>query len=424
MPLKRYYRITAGLLLVLLVSAAVFIWFLLTNQRRNEDFDTAEQHQENDNLENFSERLFPRKVVEPITNDEAITNNESSTPSMSLVSACPDPSAELTEECMATLDALFTDKKIGHLDYLWITFKNQLTYGQVYFDPVGDRQRVSEALFNPECSFGDKDEPRWDLYEECHADAFARLFHFTRKCNNPSGYADRIDRWFLYLWEEQESGELRNQFDLRFLAIENAPSTEQDRLTLQLWEEVLEIRWVVERCEQFNVKEILIDPARDIEIFNKLRAANTKAFVNDRHGQRMEVGESLQVFAARFGEAWAVITYDGTSSWHTFRAEQYPWIYTNRELFRRDATRASKLLAGVQIAIELEESRIEFDWDYLVSHICTNQLETDSTNCQTAINSLRANLDPVESDKLLVLGQIEEMSIELGVYDQISTDDP
>ncbi len=144
--------------------------------------------------------------------------------------------------------------------------------------------------------------------------------------------------------------------------------------------------------------------------------------VNDQISLDYEIRQSLQALAARFGDEWAVVTHHGSAAWRVFRAEQLPWIQTNQVLFRRDATRESKLLAGVQIALELAESELEFDWDFLVTHICTDQKHTDATSCQTAINELYYSLDSLEQDKFQVLSQIERVALELGVYSPAPND--
>ena len=420
MPHRRYYRFVAVVSLTLLGSSLVLGWSLSTNQRGNDELETTEQRQDTDTLETVDKWDLPYKTVNSTTRAEVPSIGESTAPKVYLVSACPDPSAELTYECMATLDDLFTDKKIGHLRYLWITFKSQLTYGQIYFDPIGDRERVAEALDNPSCNLTDENDVRWDLYDECHADSFARHFHFTRMCLNPEYYKSRYYYWFSDAWDPENKGEFISRFDRRLSWIDSLPLEKRATQINDLWEETLESRWIVNECEQFNVETILIDPTRDQELFDKLRSAGRLLKVNDRIGVGHEIRESLQALAARFGEAWAVITHEGSPAWRTYRAEQYPWIHTNQKLFHHDASREAKLFNGVEIAVELAESGLDFDWDYLVSHICTDQKDTDSINCQTAINALRAKLDPIEEDKLLVLGQIEQKSIELGVYDQTS----
>lgn len=54
-----------------------------------------------------------------------------------------------------------------------------------------------------------------------------------------------------------------SQLDLRLETIDFLPKEERKQRTYQLWEEVLEFRWINKQCEQFKVEGILIDPARD-----------------------------------------------------------------------------------------------------------------------------------------------------------------
>ncbi|MCY3541160.1 MAG: hypothetical protein OXH31_04560 [Gammaproteobacteria bacterium] len=424
MPKNRFERVVPTVLFGLSGSSALLFLSTLPNQGGNEDFGSAKQHHETNVIEMISETLLSPTVIGVTSTTEDSTSREPDAPMVYLVSACPDPSVEMTYECELILDAFFTQKKIGHRNYQWIAFNNPLNYSRIFFDPVRDKERVSEALHNPTCSLNDKDDVRWDLYEECHAEAFTNLNQFTRKCINPQWYQSRLDYWFEEARGYKIDGKFMSKFDYRLSWIDSLSFEMRAMQINSLWEETLRTRWVVNQCEQFDVEKILIDPTRDQGLFEKLRSVGRVLGVDDGISVSYEVRESLRALAARFGEAWAVITHHGSPAWRTFRAEQYPWIYTNRELNRRDANRASKLEAGVQIVMELAESGIEFDWDYLVSHICTDQQETDSIDCQTAINALREKLDPIEADKLLVLGQIEKKSIELGIYDQTTTVEP
>ena len=298
----------------------------------------------------------------------------------------------------------------------WIKFDSPLNYGRIFSNPIRDREKTLEALNNPNCNLADEDDIRWDLYDECDADAFANFYHFTRKCQDPNRYDHRYDQWFRKGWGIQIDGVLASRFEARRSNIDKVPADERDRRTRQLWEEVLETRWVVKQCERFNVEEILIDPNRDLEFVSKLRLAGKILKVNDRIDLEYEIKESLRAIAAQFGDEWAVITHDGSPTWRAFRAEQLPWIQTNRKLFQRDATRESKLLAGVQIALELADSGLEFDWDFLVTHICTDEKNSDSTSCQAAINKLYSSIDALEEDEFQMLVQIERVALELDVY--------
>ena len=399
-------RLLVIVLIVVIGAMVLAVWVLITDHGRNETQSTSVS------LEEMNEVVQINKETHTIYDhsngdSETLSIQDSFEISLDLVAACPDPSAELSDLCVAALDAVYTEKKIGVRRMEWINFNSPLTYRRIFSDPVQDRERVVEALRNPNCNLNDEDDIRWNLYDECHADAFANLFHFTRKCLDPNSYDNLYSQWFSIE---------------RHWIKENTPEDERDQRTRQLWEKVLETHWVVKECERFNVEEILIDPKRDQDILNKLRAAGKVLQVNDQISLDYEIRKSLQALAARFGDEWAVVTHHGSAAWRAFRAEQLPWIQTNQVLFRSDATRESKLLAGVQIALELAESELEFDWNFLVTYICTDQKHTDTTSCQTAINELYYSLDSLELDKFQILSQIERVALELGVYSPAPND--
>ena len=403
--------------LVVIVGVIVFAgWVLFAGRWRIETQSSPVSFEETSQVAQISEEthsIYDHSNVD----SETMSIQDSFDISLVLVAACPDPSAELSDLCVAALDAVYTEKKIGVRRMEWINFNSPLTYRRIFSDPVQDRERVLEALSNPNCNLTDEDDIRWDFYDECHADAFANLFHFTRKCLDPNSYDNLYSQWFSKAWGVPVDGVLTSRFESERRWIkENTPEDERDQRTRQLWEKVFETHWVVKECERFNVEEILIDPKRDQDILNKLRSAGKVLQVNDRISLEYEIRQSLQALAARFGDEWAVVTHHGSPAWRAFRAEQLPWIQTNQVLFRSDATRESKLLAGVQIAVELAESELEFDWDFLVTHICTDEKNFDSTSCQTAINELYYSLDSLEQDKFQILSQIERVALELGVY--------
>lgn len=421
MPNKLSKRALVIVLLVVIGAMVLAVWVLITDHGLNETQSTSVSFEEMNEVAQINEEarsIYDLSSVDSMTTDE----KDSFDISLDLVAACPDPSAELSDQCIATLDAVYAKKMMGRLHLDWIKFDLPLNYARIFSDPVRDREKVLEALSNPNCNLTDENDVRWDLYDECHADTFANFYHFIRKCQSPDRYYSRYDQWFRRGWEIQVEGTLASRFESRQWYIDKAPADERNRRTRQLWEEVLETRWVVKECERFNVDEILIDPNRDHEFVSKLRSAGKILQVNNRIDLEYEMMQSLRGLSARFGDDWAVVTHHGSPAWRAFRAEQRPWIQTNQVLFQTDATRESKLLAGVQIAVELAESELEFDWDFLVTHICTDQKHTDATSCQTAINELYYSLDSLEQDKFQILSQIERVALELGVYSPAPND--
>lgn len=413
------YRLNkrAGFIVLTVSIGAIVlaVWFFFAGQRRSETQSAPGSVEEIDQVARINDKTL--SIYDHSNGDSMTTSvKDSFDISLDLVAACPDPSADLSDQCVATLDAVYAKKMMGRLYLDWINFDLPLNNSRIFMDPVRDREKVLEALNNPNCNLSDEDDIRWDLYDECDADAFANFYHFTRRCRHPDRYDNRYDYWFGE-WYVKVDGVWTSRFEAeKSWIVEDTPEDGRDRRTRQLWEKVLETRWVVKECERFNVEKILIDPSRDQNFLKKLLSVGKILKVNDQIDLEYEIMESLRAIAAQFGDEWAVITHDGSPAWRAFRAEQQPWIQTNRKLFQRDATRESKLLAGVQIALELADSDLEFDWDFLVSHICTDQRNSDPTSCQTAINKLYSSFDALEDDELQILVQIERVALKLGVY--------
>lgn len=342
-----------------------------------------------------------------------------------IVAACPEPRIRITDECWDYIDAHFSDKRIAPQNLEWIFTKDPLTYGRVFQDPVRDRELVIEVLNDPLCDLSGVNDLRWDLYDRCHATAFANFFHFHRICSGGE-YQSRLSNWLEVGWGLLNWGERISQFDKRLELLEQKPESEQRYLTNQLWEEFLYTHWSIKNCERFDVEEILTDSNRDLHPLEQLQTRSEKIGVQWKNFEgsyrSIPIRKSLSGLAAYYGDFWAVSGYGGKREWYDRRNERYPWIKTNRILYGRDGTRESKLSAAVSIVVELEDSGIDFDWDHLVHHVCTDQKKPDPQSCQDAIDALDSALDPNEVRKGRVLDRIEGLAITLGVFDRTDSE--
>ena len=378
-------------------------------------------------LQDSSSTLSTRPVDQPplpITSNAVQISKQLN--NADILEVCPDPSAEvLTETCWGYLDRLLSEKPRVNEDLHWIQFSEEMTLRRIFEDPSRERQRVLETLKNPECILSDSSDIRWDLYDTCHASAFTYLKHFELKCSSPRSYSLRISRWFFPSYEQQ-NGKWISKFDWRLGVIESYPANETKLRTQELWEEILEDRWIVRQCEKFDFEHIWIDPKRDVELMSQLEDVGTKLGVSWKDYEDLYLGtlidRTLTALAARFGHMPAIFTYGGSSKWYQYRDEKHPWILTNYAIFANDASRQDKLLNGVHTVIGLEDSDLEFNLDDLVNHLCTNQSQPDPENCQTTIENLRSSLAPTEWRIQQLLDRIERIALDQGIYFDTETD--
>lgn len=422
-PIQR--QVTSILLVLSCLIVGVFIFLTVvqnTNYRSNSEVayvklnvDHKDQSESSlrYNSTSSEQLLEPEVPIKPLHSD--------------IVAYCPDPRVEPSQVCWDYLDKFLLDISEGHQRSHWIKHSEDVTYRQIFEDPMRDRQLVIDTLDNPECMLTNKTDFRWNLTEKCRASAFVNFHQFQLKCGHPTSYSWRTSSWFFPLYE-QNNGTWISKFDSRLSAIEHTFEHDKERRKQNLWEEVLETRWIVKQCEGFDVEKILIDYERDATIIDRLQEVGRNLGVrwsNFEDGYRIiPITNSLIAIAAYFGETNSIISYDGHREWFAYRDEKHPWIRTNYDLFASKNTRDEKLSKGIQTVIELEDSGIDYDLKLLVQHICTDQTTLDPDTCQTTINNLRTRLRPNEWRQQQVLDRIERIALESGIYYGTSDDKP
>ena len=335
---------------------------------------------------------------------------------LDLIAACPQPHENDSEECLRAMGVRIRDWPLEFPDTTWISLPNRLTLGRALRDPYGDRARVVEALQQEECLLESGETVRWDLKDSCHSDAFANLSVFLWACNEPRDLQE--------LYED---------------VVENREKAHQESTNSQRWKSnlqssiirLLRARWLNDKCDNYQVSELRFDESRDKEQHKLLKA--TASRLGEIWDRPPHVPETfvLKALAARLGDESAAMQYHCLSmnranadSWEKHINKVWPWRKTLREIegdgiyFIVDGApkTAKRLRLGVSIAVSLQSSKLDFDWNFLVGEVCKREKPDDST-CQEAIAELKGSLDWDRKDELQALDKFETVSMELGLFD-------
>ena len=351
---------------------------------------------------------FVRIKIEPWLEVSIVEHRD-----LDLVDICPNTLEEFSTECQSALDDHFAELPLELSATSWIIQPNRLTYGRVFEDPIGDRKRVIEALQRKDCQLKDGEGARWGLKETCHADAFANFSVFLWTCSK-SRNLQRLHNAIV---------------DPSSIAHPASDPVLYKRKMQSRIVKLLEARWFRGQCDKYEVSEIRIDEHRDQESYDILRS--TAKRLGDVWDQSSTVPEVfvLKSLAARFGDESAAVLYGSTGdrkgdSWRKHIQAVWPWksmleeIRGNTMLAVIDGppTTSRRLHLGILVAVSLQESGLEFDWNRLVRKVCTRKNPTQAT-CQLAIEELNLSLEWDQEIELEALDMFESVSIELDLYD-------
>ena len=314
------------------------------------------------------------------------------------------------------MDKRFSDWPLEFPDTTWISLPNQLTLGRALRDPIGDRARVVEALQQEACLLESGEGVRWELKDSCHSDAFANLSVFLWACNVPKDLDSIYKR-----------------------VVDNTAKALQEPTDSQRWKlntqssiiQLLRARWLNDKCDNYQVAELRFDEHRDKEQHELLKA--TASRLGEIWGRSPYVPETfvLKALAARLGDVSAAMQYHGPSNylvkedaWEKHINKVWPWRKAVRAIrgegiyFFVDGppSTARRLQLGVSIAMSLQSSKLEFDWNFLVGEVCKREKPDDLT-CQEAISELKGSLHWDRKDELQALDKFETVSMELGLFD-------
>jgi len=152
------------------------ITFLSINRVGNKEIDTenANLSLSNPKSENdLSELIHDVRLG---SSDGSATTLVLQKPQLSdIVNCCPDPSTDPTDTCWQYLDLHFSIIRTGAKKLRWIDHRDHITLQSIFADPLGDRQKVIDALNDPECMLADASDFRWNLSDQCNATAFVNF---------------------------------------------------------------------------------------------------------------------------------------------------------------------------------------------------------------------------------------------------------
>lgn len=411
---------------VLVCGFIATITFLSINRLGNKNIDT-----ENPNLskpKTKNDRSELSIDVRSHNSDDSTAVLVPDKPLLSdIVNYCPDPSTEPTDTCWQYLERHFSVILTGRKLWHWIGHQDQVTFQSIFTDPLGDRQKVIDVLNDPGCMLADASDFRWNLSEQCNATALVNFRQLQRWCADPWYYATLIDDWFKTEKIERLNLQLLSKFDSQHKAIKHMSlkgSYRRMQGLYDLWSDALESRWIAKQCE-------------NIELYKTIREFESESYHNARlqeiglrlgiepdiYSGEIAMGYVLTAMAAHFGNINAIVSYGDSPEWLAYRDERHPWINSNLELFETTSNRMEIMRKGIQTAMELEHSNIDYDLTPVVLHICTYQTSEDPDSiCQNTVDTLRKALRRSEWNKHQILDRIERIALDAGIYYDHSTD--
>jgi len=191
-----------------------------------------------------------------------------------------------------------------------------------------------------------------------------------------------------------------------------------------LWADALEAQWIVKQCQNFEVRKTIREFEHDSYHLGRLQEIGLRlGLEQDVFFGEVSLDDELKEIAVYFGNISTIINYQGSPDWLAYRDEQHPWIKSNLELFETTSNRMEIMRKGIQTAMELEHSNIDYDLTPVVLHICTYQTTEDpDSSCQSTIDTLRKAFKPSEWSKHQILDRIERVALDAGIYYDRSID--
>ncbi|MXZ43681.1 MAG: hypothetical protein F4Z01_01680 [Gammaproteobacteria bacterium] len=303
----------------------------------------------------------------------------------------------------------------------FVVLDDPLTFERVFADPTGDSVRVLDALSRPECLLTGEDT-NWELKETCHAGALLNYALINTRCFNRFGSVIRDSH--------------------AYYAPDDNSTPEQDRL---MWKQEFEDAWVDAKCEGLD-PELKFDSDRYPGLYELVQP------VDQFDSLERKISAFLVELAARLGDDTAGLTYsDPFNNYPPGNGYQYGRIskvlaqYNFGSLLRFGALmrkyrpsdepielslRAFNFLAIVDATSPNPGEHIEFDWEWVVRHICVPVVIPPSTvdamglvdepieirSCKEIVHDLRQR--DLKSQSLLdTLDKFEQVALDLGVYE-------
>lgn len=283
-----------------------------------------------------------------------------------------------------------------------------MTYERIFADPAGDLERVIDALSRSECRLEDGTVADWGLKDTCHAEAFASYAAFYDVCYRRSAW--------LYI-----EAPLRNLAESRTMPADRMKS---------IWQGYLTQRWADRQCAQLDSavrltaerypkqhEHLWFIGATDKESrwwYNKF----TPAY------EGVALHHAFLYYAARLGAESATMEYLPDAALSVYYDEHQPWRKVYREM-RSVHDRGNKFRMALALALTFEADGMDFDWEELVDHICSNRKYEEQGrvsphhSCELLITYVHERVDPTQDraeELLQVLDRFKRVSLALNVY--------
>ena len=316
----------------------------------------------------------------------------------SLQIACPDLRIEMSEECFAALDEHFMDYPLfGHPNDRLLHDETLPTFGRIFADPIGDRDRAVAALSDESCRL-EQGPVRTELQADCHAASIANHALFNRFCNVMHGTFQRD--WL----EPYPSFEGASYYEHRLNRIESLHWENLDDYRAriqQLNEHMYRDAWLNLKCSHFGTQirqplnfwpEALLSIEKHVS--ERYKEERTRWSEDAKfHYQTLAIGEEypyLLAISARLGDAWAMVTYyqrrRGDDEYVNSVRQLRPWLPPLRETIKLQVPRVNLLTNAVEAVLLAEQDGLTIDKELLASVVCRER--RNLTDCESAFDRL------------------------------------
>lgn len=337
-----------------------------------------------------------------------------------------------SEECKEALAAhvgamnpyLWGRSSVHLRQFAFVMIENPLTFDRIFTDPSGDFARVQFTLSRPECLLENGTATDYELKESCNAEALLNYALLNEYCF----YGTRRNR--VYHTKD--------------------PTPEDARL---MWKQELESLWIRTKCKEFDSDlKLTEDKHPDLsKLLSTLANSNSLSLHLFKLTRKRLLGEPLPEIlprrflistliemAARLGDDAAGLTNAGPLTEDGLSLGRFQELESNltwQELRWKREPSQDRLLQTFKFLPTLASMDIEFDWEWLVRHLCEppypygeqggpltpggyakrQEASSDPRSCRAVINDMY--IDGNLSDSVLeVIAQFERTAMELDLY--------
>ena len=317
-----------------------------------------------------------------------------------------------------------------HRPFAFVLLEEPLTFERIFADPLRDLEQVQDALSRPECLL-ENAESNLALKESCHADAFLNFALINRFCFEPHWAAElELDH---YVPRDGISRRSRTYYREKGILAEEDPTPEQDRF---MWKQELENAWVRRKCNELDLS-LEFTPERYPELYERVMS-----FQDRSRRSKKNVREYLIELAARLGsEAAGLTTSFYREGWVSYSEQGYKFgrfaeFFSSADwqgFARKLEPSTDRFLKTFSMLASLDSQRgdsddvIQFDWEFVVTHLCTSPYfkyswrgvvpveHIEQQSCQEVVQEM---YQEIKSPSLLfTLSKFEQVALRLGVYE-------